>query len=225
MRAGRRRAMVLAVPTDPLRVPTRLWLAFACFFRVLFDGWYAARVRGLRGKSSDGDVPSGQSSIDPAELPRHAAHDEPSSAAPASASVEASVPDPAADRPETHQPLQLLALLQREGRFIDFVEQDVTGFDDADLGAAARVVHEGCRRALHAHAKIMPLRTEEEDTSVEVKAGYDPIAIKLTGRVTGAPPFRGTLRHRGWRAGDLRLPQALRGHDPSILAPAEVELG
>ena len=121
-------------------------------------------------------------------------------------------------------PLQLLALLQREGRLVDFLEQDITGFGDAEVGAAARVVHEGCRRALAAHATLEPVRDEQEDSRVEVPVGFDPSQVKLTGNVAGQPPYRGVLRHRGWRIRELRLPEPIRGHDFHVVAPAEVEL-
>lgn len=120
--------------------------------------------------------------------------------------------------------LQLLALLQREGRFVDFIEQDLASFTDADIGATARVVHEGCRKALHSHASLAPVRAEEEDARVALAAGFDPAEIKLTGNVGGPPPYRGIVRHRGWRVLSLALPVAMDGHDPHIVAAAEIEL-
>jgi hypothetical protein len=120
--------------------------------------------------------------------------------------------------------LVLLGLLQREGRLVDFLEQDVASFADAEVGAAARVVHEGCRRALHAHAKIAPVREEEENSAVELAQGFRAAEIKLTGDVRGAAPYRGTLRHRGWRVTEIDLPKPLGDHDAKIIAPAEVEL-
>lgn len=120
--------------------------------------------------------------------------------------------------------LVMLALFQREGRLIDFLEQDITSFDDAEVGAAARVVHEGCGKALHGAAKVEPLRDEEEDAKVVIERGYDAAAVKLTGNVSGKPPYRGTVRHRGWRVHKLELPRAVAGHDVTIVAPAEIEV-
>jgi hypothetical protein len=121
--------------------------------------------------------------------------------------------------------LQLLSLLQREGRFVDFLQQDIASFPDADVGAAARVVHEGCRKALRTHAEIAPVRGEEEGARVQLAAGFDANAVKLVGDVRGEPPYAGVLRHRGWRAKRLELPQVVGSYDAHILAPAEVELG
>lgn len=126
--------------------------------------------------------------------------------------------------PDPRGALTLLALLQREGRLVDFLEQDVASFSDADVGAAARLVHEGCRKALRAHATIAPVRSEAEESRVTVDEGYDPAAVKLTGKVGPKPPYQGTLRHAGWRVSGLRLPRALAGHDAELVAPAEVEL-
>jgi hypothetical protein len=118
--------------------------------------------------------------------------------------------------------LQLLALFQREGRFVDFIEQDIAAFPDADIGAAARVVHEGCRRALHAHARVISVRSEAEGSRVTLEQASED--VKLVGNVAGVAPFRGVLRHRGWRVENLALPQLVGGHDAQLVAPAELEL-
>jgi hypothetical protein len=120
--------------------------------------------------------------------------------------------------------LQLLALFQREGRLVDFLEQDVVAFPDADIGAAARVVHEGCRKALRGHVRIAPVRAEEEGARVTLQAGFPPAEVKLSGNVGGGAPFKGVLRHRGWRVEEVTLPTPVAGHDARILAPAEVEV-
>ena len=120
--------------------------------------------------------------------------------------------------------LQLLGLLQREGRFIDFLEEDVAAFSDAEIGAAARVVHEGCKKALGEHFDVAPVRSEEEGSSVELPKGFDATEVRVTGNVVGDPPFTGTLQHRGWRIAEVRLPKIAAGHDLHVVAPAEVEL-
>jgi hypothetical protein len=120
--------------------------------------------------------------------------------------------------------LQLLGLLQQEGRFIDFVEEDVSGFSDADIGAAARVVHQGCRKAVRDHFKIAPIRTEQEGSEITLEEGFDPSSIRLAGNVVGKPPYKGSLIHRGWRVSEAALPKVAAGHDVRVLAAAEVEL-
>lgn len=120
--------------------------------------------------------------------------------------------------------LQLLGLLQQEGRFLDFIEEEVGSFSDAEIGAAARVVHQGCHKALHDHGALEPVRSEAEGSRVTLPAGFDAAEVRLIGNVVGQPPFTGTLVHRGWRVRELRLPQVVQGHDLRILAPAEVEL-
>ena len=120
--------------------------------------------------------------------------------------------------------LQILALLQQNGRLIDFLQEDMGSYSDADIGAAARVVHEGCRKALREHLKLQPVREEEEGSRITVDRGFDAGAIRLTGNVVGEPPFSGSLSHRGWRATELNLPRIAEGHDLRVLAPAEVEL-
>lgn len=120
--------------------------------------------------------------------------------------------------------VQLLGLLQQEGRFIDFLEEDVTDASDADIGAAARVVHQGCRKSVRDHFKIVPIRTEAEGSRITLQEGFDASSLRLTGNVVGKPPYTGSLIHRGWRVGEVTLPKVAPGHDVRVLASAEVEL-
>jgi len=123
--------------------------------------------------------------------------------------------------------IQILALLQRQGRLIDFLQEDLGSYEDAQIGAAVRSVHEGCREALREHLELKPVyEQEEEGAVVSVKAGFDPKSIRLTGNVVGNPPFRGVLRHRGWKVSRVELPQPVsdQGKPGWVLAPAEVEL-
>ena len=120
--------------------------------------------------------------------------------------------------------LQLLGLLQRDARLIDFVQEDIAAYGDADIGAAARLVHEGCRKVLKEHMTLAPVRAESEGARITLSAGFDAAQVRLTGNVVGQAPFTGTLSHRGWKVTELRLPQLAEGHDASIVAQAEVEL-
>jgi hypothetical protein len=120
--------------------------------------------------------------------------------------------------------LQLLGLLQKEARFLDFVQEDIAGYADSDIGAAARVVHEGCRKVLSQHFELEPVRKEQENTRITLPKGFDASAVRPTGNIVGEPPFTGTLIHRGWRAARVKLPKIAEGHNVNIIAPAEVEL-
>lgn len=120
--------------------------------------------------------------------------------------------------------LQLLGLLQRDARFIDFIEEDINAYGDADIGAAARIVHEGCRKVLREHFSIQPLRAESEGSRITLNEGFNASELRLAGNVVGQPPFTGSLRHRGWRVVETRLPKLAESHDPAIVAQAEVEL-
>jgi hypothetical protein len=177
------------VSDDALPFTTRLWFAWVCFFRTLFDPGFATRAWTVKDA-----------------LPE--------------APKKKELPPP----PSTDAALQLLALFQREGRLIDFLEQDVASFSDADIGAAARAVHEGSRKALRAHVTLSPVRDEEEGAKVKLEDGFDAESVKLSGNVSGKPPFEGVMRHRGWRAARISLPVATAGHDVTVLCPAEVEL-
>jgi hypothetical protein len=120
--------------------------------------------------------------------------------------------------------LQLLALLQQDARFIDFIQEDLTGFSDADIGAAARVVHEGSKKTLHTYFELAPIRQEEEEARISLALGFNAAEVRLTGNVVGEAPFNGVLVHKGWKVTRVSLPRLSDGHDSTIVAPAEVEL-
>ena len=120
--------------------------------------------------------------------------------------------------------LQLLGLLQKEARFIDFVREDVTGFSDSDIGAAARVVHKGCVKVMQQYFELEPVRKESEGQRITLPKGFDPAAVRLTGNIVGEAPFTGTLVHRGWRVTEVKLPKINPGHESAVVAAAEVEL-
>ena len=141
-------------------------------------------------------------------------------AAPEAPSPVAAVP--AADAAEQGA-LGLLAALQADGRLVDFLEEDLGPYGDEQVGGAARDIHDGCRRALRDRVTLEPVLAGAEGESVTVEAGFDPAAIRLTGNVMGSPPFRGVLRHAGWRVKMVTLP-VRRGQDPRVIAPAEVEI-
>ncbi|MDW8283128.1 MAG: DUF2760 domain-containing protein, partial [Myxococcales bacterium] len=144
------------------------------------------------------------------------------------AGAEAAVEVPAAPSAEElrHRgAVQVLALLQREGRLVDFLMEEVAGYTDAQIGAAARDIHRGCRKALLEHLEVVPIRPEPDEAAVRIDEGYDPSAVRLIGNIQGKPPFHGTLRHHGWRVQRVRLPDLPPSHDPLVIAPAEVELG
>jgi hypothetical protein len=188
------------VAVESLGFLSRLWLAFIVPWMVLLDGAFAKRVQ---------DARTGAPALPPEpKAPPVAVRD---------AEVVVAEPDHSAA-------LQLLAILQREGRFVDFLQEDVSSFSDADIGAAARVVHDGCRRALSQLVELAAVRSESEGAAIELPVGFDAARIRVTGNVVGEPPFRGTLAHHGWLVKAIKLPKTNAGHDPKIVAPAEVEL-
>jgi hypothetical protein len=131
--------------------------------------------------------------------------------------------DPKPPRP-SGEPLRLLALLQREGRLLDFLLEDVQPYSNDQIGAAVRDIHKSCHKAIKDHLVLEPVLKDSEGATVHVAAGFDPSAIRLTGNVTGQPPFQGTLQHHGWRVKELKLASPPEGQDEFVLQPAEVEL-
>jgi hypothetical protein len=121
--------------------------------------------------------------------------------------------------------LQLLALLQREGRLVDFLKEPIDTYNDAQIGAAVRDIHRDCAAVLDRAFSVVPLVENEEGTKLTVMPGFDPEQYKLTGNVTGTPPFKGTVRHHGWKVTKHELP-VWNGRDESaeVIAPAEIEI-
>ena len=242
----------MEVTLTPLQ---RFFLAFVAFFAVLFNRSFAEEVKAVRDRQRGALPPAprptstgvGTSEAEatvsppvaagpsaaigggaagapaatatvPAEVVREAAPPPP----PAPAPKPVAVPAPA---PEGVEALHLLALLQRDGRLVDFIAEDLNGFSDAEIGAAARTVHEGCRKVIRTYVDLEPVFREPEGASVTVAPGFDASAVRLTGNVVGAPPFRGSLRHHGWRVTRAAFPPVPKTQDAArILAPAEVEL-
>lgn len=140
----------------------------------------------------------------------------------------ATLPAPAVEdttpaAPPTDAALRLLALMQEEGRLVDFIQEDLGPYPDEQIGAAVRGIQEGCRKALRERIAFSAILEGKEGETVTVAPGFDPAAIRLTGNVSGEPPFHGVLRHPGWRADDAKLPDR-PGRDPHVIAPAEVEI-
>ena len=122
--------------------------------------------------------------------------------------------------------VQMLALLQRQGRLVDFLQEDLTPYEDAQIGAAVRPIHQGCKQALQQHVQLEPVFGESEGSRVTVQPGFDAYAIRLSGNVVGNPPFSGALQHRGWRVKALNLPSQTPEQEASrVVAAAEVEVG
>jgi Domain of unknown function (DUF2760) len=180
---------------------SRFVLAWVCFFRILF------------GKQ----LPAGAAKF----LPQA---EEPKTLPPPAAPAKIETPKISTAQHHRDGALALLALLQREGRLVDFLREPLDGFSDADIGAAARDVHRGCHKVLEQHLSLEPVMPGAEEAKVSVPKGFDPAEIRLIGEAKGEPPYRGTLRHHGWRVVDAKLPTLADGIDRSIIAPAEVEL-
>jgi hypothetical protein len=139
--------------------------------------------------------------------------------------IHAPLPEPVVLKESTPDAaLQLLGLLQKEARFIDFIKEDITAYSDADIGVAARVVHEGCNKAINEHFTLDTVRSEQEGSKITLPGGFDAAAVRLTGNIVGTAPFTGTLVHKGWQVTGIKLPKLTAGHNAAIVAPAEVEL-
>lgn len=113
---------------------------------------------------------------------------------------------------------EMLALLQQKGRLIDFFQEEIVSYPDADIGSCVRKIHEDCRKTLEEAVAIRPVLQEKEGTSYTVPQGYDARAIKVVGNAAGAPPFQGIVRHCGWKA-------TKAGKDShTVIYPAEIEV-
>ena len=181
----------------------RLTVASHCFFSILFHGDLPSELLQKLGK------PAGPVTQAP----------------PAAISATTAVTQP--ELPSSgmfDRAVQMLALMQRDGRLVDFLAEDISGYADAQLGAAVRTIHESCRAVLNQYVTLEPVLNSEEDQPVTVQLGFETAAIKLIGNVRGEPPIRGVLRHKGWRVKQVNLPPLPQGAGRSVVAPAQVEV-
>lgn len=178
----------------------RLWLAVRAFFRVLFDARLAGDVRTLLGGGAAPSAPSVESKQESIERK----------------------PTP---KPARSEALTLLAALQREARLVDFIQEPIDDYSDAQVGAAVREVHRHCAALFERLFALAPVLPDEEGNDVEVPSDYDAARFRLTGNVGGEPPHRGKLVHPGWEAAKCDLPTWTGGSESSrVVAPAEIEL-
>ncbi|MDY0132754.1 MAG: DUF2760 domain-containing protein [Desulforegulaceae bacterium] len=120
--------------------------------------------------------------------------------------------------------LHILSVLQEEGRFLDFLNENLSDYNDDDIGAAVRSIHKGCKDALSKYLELKPLLDNEESSEIEIEESFNPDKIRLTGNVVGNPPFKGIVRHRGWKVENINLPDLKKIEDASFLVPAEIEI-
>ena len=220
---------------------SRITMAFRCFFRLAFSGALPAEAvdflpesarpalpePGPRGPGKAGAVEEG---VEPAARESRTAGPTESKKPPAEPAETRSKPaesGPASSRKGDHHrdgALAFLALLQREGRLLDFLRESIDDYEDSDIGAAVRDIHRGCRKVIEEHLAMEPVMPGEEEEEVTVPKGFDPGEIRLVGELSGAPPFKGVLRHHGWRVTRASLPTLSEGVDRHVLAPAEVEV-
>jgi len=143
--------------------------------------------------------------------------------APAPAPATLQPPVVAEKQPEA-EIVAFFALLQEKGRLVDFLMENLTGFDDTQVGAAARVIHQGCSEVLKEYFKITPVSEAEEGSQVTVPAGYAAEEYRLIGKLSGNPPFTGKLIHKGWKTEYVKLPRITKTDRLPAIAPAEVEI-
>ncbi len=175
----------------------RILLAFRCFFNMLFQGALSSET------------------LDKLHLSHRQAPARPAAAAQAA---------PAAPALRTSDgALQLLGILQRDSRLVDFLMEDISAYADDQVGAAVRELHDQCRDSVARYVSLAPVIDGVEGTFVQAPS-KDPNVVKFVGNVPAKPPSGGTLRHKGWRASKVDLPTIAGKQDPAVIAPAEIEV-
>ena len=177
----------------------RISLALRCFFNILFHGALSAEALGVlklarREPAAPGGVPSGPGT-----------------------------PPAAPSRTPADGALQILTILQRDSRLVDFLMEDIGSYSDDQVGAAVRELHDQCRDSLARYVALQPVIDGVEGTPVKAPSG-GPQIVRFIGNVPATPPSGGTLRHKGWRAAKVDLPALAAKDDATIVAPAEIEI-
>jgi len=131
------------------------------------------------------------------------------------------------DPEQTGEALILLSLLQDKGRFLDYLSEDIAAYNDAQVAAASRVVHQGCSAVIKEYFAIAPTHAGAEGGQITIEKSSDPNRFRLVGKLTREPPYNGVVVHRGWKTTRVSLPRFTRPIDPSgenIITPVEVEV-
>jgi len=174
----------------------RIVLAFRSFFAILFTGGLPAELARALGLGAPRPQPAA-----PTPAPKPAPQARPSDGA-----------------------LQILGILQRDSRLIDFLMEDISGYSDDQIGAAVRTLHDQSRESLNRYLRLAPVIDGVEGSFTKIETN-DPASVKLLGNVpVNGKAQGGLLRHKGWRAEKIDLPPLPAGQNASILAPAEVEV-
>jgi hypothetical protein len=127
-------------------------------------------------------------------------------------------PKPALDH------LRLLSMMQHSARFIDFIKEDISAYSDQEVGVVVRDIHKNCAKLLEEVVAIRPISKDEEGSAFIVPVHYDSQEISLIGNIRGEPPYKGVLRHPGWKASKLSLPECSMDVRKEIIQLAEVEV-
>lgn len=184
------------------KVMGRILLAFRVFFRVLFNAGFAEQVRAL----SETGAPPPEPRVEQVEKPKVAEK-------------------PQEPKPERSEAITLLATLQREARFIDFVKEPIDAYNDAQIGAAAREVHRDCAQVLERLFGLQPVVAQDEGCEIDVPENFETERFRLTGKVGDQPPWHGRLVHHGWEAAKCELPKWTGNPTQAfVVTAAEVEI-
>lgn len=125
--------------------------------------------------------------------------------------------------------VQFVARLQEKGRFLDFIMDDIAAYDNESVGAAARIVHQGCCEVIHDSFTIETIFGGEELEELTLADNYDSHLFRLVGNVPESAPYEGHVLHRGWKTTRVNLSHVVKSEEQidiarSILAPADVEI-
>ena len=214
--------IIYAMAGETLQASGQLWTVLIAGFGTGLLSWAGVQFVGKQAIDSAVEYTVAQQPAAPAPMP--------APVAPPPVIPEPVVPPPAApvvpEPPSNDAAIQMLSILQREGRLIDFLHEDLSAHPDDLVGAAVRNIHQESKSALDKHLTLRSVLDEAEGSEITLEAGFDAQAIRLTGNVAGDPPFKGTIQHRGWCVDEIDLPERMQSQDGAmIVAPAEVEIG
>jgi hypothetical protein len=188
----------------------RIFQAIAVFFKVLFQARFAAKVRDLDEISRKAEALQVTLEKDSA---RHKLEIEQLRSAPK----------------EEHGNFEegayaLLSLMQKEARFLDFVQENLQEIPDAQVGAVSKRIHKDLTKLFKQFLKVEPVFDSAENQKVSIEEGFEPAEIQLSGNVEKKPPLEGILRHKGWMVDSLNLPRRTSAARTKVLQPAQVEV-
>lgn len=125
--------------------------------------------------------------------------------------------------------LQMLRILQEGSGLVDFLTEDLNRYSDQQLSQGIRGMQPQARetllRVVHLEPIVAKAEGEVHELPKEPAQRLAEGSLRLEGRPMDFEAIHeGVLRHRGWKAGEIRLMTPPLAQHPTVIHPAVYEI-